>query len=180
MDRIYPIEYTYIRIEDILWSRKILRVVKVRAISWGKQPCSLGDCILVRDYLNSSVKKYAQINNQECLEAKLKLWNILIWLDSFPLLSQRTRTVLYSPDISTGSKPRPPVLHVTAVSRVNFLFSFFHKKDISWVIIRIEIKMKSSALLPSNLPRAIDRSGPTCNCSKPCEFLVFILSQKGY
>ena len=29
----------------------------------------------------------------------------------------------------------------TAVSRVNFLFSFFHKKDISWVIIRIEIKM---------------------------------------
>ena len=66
--------------------------------------------------------------------------------------------MLYSPDISTGSKPRPPVLHVTAVSRVNFLFSFFHKKDISWVIIRIEIKMKSSALLPSNLPRVIDRS----------------------
>ena len=32
------------------------------------------------------------------------------------------------------------------------------KKDISWVIIRIEIKMKSSALLPSNLPRVIDRS----------------------
>ena len=67
--------------------------------------------------------------------------------------------MLYSPDISTGSKPRPPVLHVTAVvSRVNFLFSFFHKKDISWVIIRIEIKMKSGALLPSNLPRVIDRS----------------------
>ena len=65
---------------------------------------------------------------------------ILIWLDSFPLLSQRTRTVLYSPDISTSSKPRPPVL--TAVSRVNFLFSFFHKKDISWVIIGIEIKMR--------------------------------------
>ena len=85
--------------------------------------------------------------------------SILIWLDSFPLLSQRTRTVLYSPDISTGSKPRPPVLHVTAVSRVNFLFSFFHKKDISWVIIRIEIKMKSSALLPSNLPRVISRLG---------------------
>ena len=41
---------------------------------------------------------------------------------------------------------------------MNFLFSFFHKKDISWVIIRIEIKMKSSALLPSNLPRVIDRS----------------------
>ena len=56
--------------------------------------------------------------------------------------------MLYSPDISTGSKPRPPVL--TAVSRVNFLFSFFHKKDISWVIIRIEIEMKSGALLPSN------------------------------
>ena len=66
--------------------------------------------------------------------------------------------MLYSPDISTGSKPRPPVLHVTAVSRVNFLFSFFHKKDICWVIIRIEIKMKSSALLPSNLPSVIDRS----------------------
>ena len=49
--------------------------------------------------------------------------------------------MFYSPDISTGSKPRPPVL--TAVSRVNFLFSFFHKKDISWVIIRIEIKMNS-------------------------------------
>ena len=31
-DRIYPIEYTYIRIEDILWPRQILRVVKVRAI----------------------------------------------------------------------------------------------------------------------------------------------------
>ena len=31
-DRIYPIEYTYIRSEDILWSRQILRVVKVRAI----------------------------------------------------------------------------------------------------------------------------------------------------
>ena len=41
IDRIYPIEYTYIRIEDILWPRQILRVVKVRAISWGKQPCSL-------------------------------------------------------------------------------------------------------------------------------------------
>ena len=40
IDRIYPIEYTYIRIEDILWPRQILRVVKVRAISWGKQPCS--------------------------------------------------------------------------------------------------------------------------------------------
>ena len=86
------------------------------------------------------------------------IFTILIWLDSFPLLSQRTRTVLYSPDISTGSKPRPPVLHLTAVSCVNFSFSFFHKKDISWVIIRIEIKMKSSALLPSNLPRVIDRS----------------------
>ena len=89
---------------------------------------------------------------------ELKISSILIWLDSFPLLSQRTRAVLYSPDISTGSKPRPPVLHVTAVSRVNFLFSFFLKNDISWVIIRIEIKMKSSALLPSNLPSVIDRS----------------------
>ena len=39
-DRIYPIEYTNIRIEDILWPRQILRVVKVRAIWWGKQPCS--------------------------------------------------------------------------------------------------------------------------------------------
>ena len=39
-DRIYPIEYTYIRIEDILWPRQILRVVKVRAIWWGKRPCS--------------------------------------------------------------------------------------------------------------------------------------------
>ena len=64
--------------------------------------------------------------------------------------------MLYSPDISTSSKPRPPVL--TAVNHVNFLFSFFHKKNISRVIIRIEIKMKSGALLPSNLPRVIDRS----------------------
>ena len=66
--------------------------------------------------------------------------------------------MLYSHDISTGSKPIPPVLHVTAVSRVNFLISFFHIKDINWVIIRIEIKMKSGALLPSKLPRVIDRS----------------------
>ena len=40
-DGIYPIEYTYIRIEDILWPRQIVRMVKVRAIWWGKQPCSL-------------------------------------------------------------------------------------------------------------------------------------------
>ena len=33
IDRIYPIAYTYIRIEGILWPRQILRVVKVRAIS---------------------------------------------------------------------------------------------------------------------------------------------------
>ena len=31
-DRIYPNECTYIRIEDILWPRQILRTVKVRAI----------------------------------------------------------------------------------------------------------------------------------------------------
>ena len=31
-DRIYPIEYTYIRIEDILWPRQILTEVKVQAI----------------------------------------------------------------------------------------------------------------------------------------------------
>ena len=55
--------------------------------------------------------------------------------------------MLYSLDISTGSKPRPPVLHVTAVSRVNFLFSFFHKKDISWVIIRIEIKNEKQCII---------------------------------
>ena len=61
-----------------------------------------------------------------------------------------------STDTNTALCPDIPVL--TAVRRVNFLFSFFHKKDISWVIIRIEIKMKSCALLPSNLPRAIDRS----------------------
>ena len=60
--------------------------------------------------------------------------------------------MLYSPDISTGSKPRPPVL--TAVSRVNFLFSFFHKKDISWVIIRIEIKY----FIASRLGDKFDRS----------------------
>ena len=31
-DKIYTIECTYIRIEDILWSRQILRAVKVPAI----------------------------------------------------------------------------------------------------------------------------------------------------
>ena len=39
-DWIYPIECTYIRIEDLLWPRQILRAVKVRAIWWGKEPCS--------------------------------------------------------------------------------------------------------------------------------------------
>ena len=39
-DRIYPIKCIYIRIEDILWPRKILRAVKVRAIWWGKALCS--------------------------------------------------------------------------------------------------------------------------------------------
>ena len=83
--------------------------------------------------------------------------SILIWLDSFPLLSQRIEQCIICPIKLTGSKPRRlPVL--TAVSRVNFLLSFFHKKDISWIIIRIEIKMKSSALSPINLPRFIDRS----------------------
>ena len=43
-DRIYPIECTYIRIEDILswlWPRQILRAVKDRAIWWGKELCTL-------------------------------------------------------------------------------------------------------------------------------------------
>ena len=39
-DRIYPIECICIRIEDILWPRQILRAVEVRAIWWGKEPCS--------------------------------------------------------------------------------------------------------------------------------------------
>ena len=104
------------------------------------------------------IYKFGQESRDDDYTINTYKWTILISLDSFPLSSQRTRTVLYSPDISTGSKPRPPVQHVTAVSRVDFLFSFFHKKDISWVIIRIKIKMKSSALLPSNLPRVIDRS----------------------
>ena len=39
-DIIYPIECTYIRIEDILWLRQILQAVKVWAIWWGKEPCS--------------------------------------------------------------------------------------------------------------------------------------------
>ena len=39
-DRIYPIECTYIEIEDILLPRQIRRSVKVRAIWWGKEPCS--------------------------------------------------------------------------------------------------------------------------------------------
>ena len=39
-DRIYPIERTYMRIEDLLRPRQILRAVKVRAICLGKEPCS--------------------------------------------------------------------------------------------------------------------------------------------
>ena len=39
-DRIYPIERTYMRIEDLLRPRQILRAVKVRAIWLGKEPCS--------------------------------------------------------------------------------------------------------------------------------------------
>ena len=39
-DRIYPIECTYMRIEDLLRPRQILRAVKVRAILLGKEPCS--------------------------------------------------------------------------------------------------------------------------------------------
>ena len=40
-DRIYPIECTYMKIEDLLRPRQILRAVKVRAIWLGKEPCSL-------------------------------------------------------------------------------------------------------------------------------------------
>ena len=39
-DRIYPIERTYMRIEDLLRPRQILRAVKIRAIRLGKEPCS--------------------------------------------------------------------------------------------------------------------------------------------
>ena len=39
-DGIFPIECNYIKIEDLLWPRQILRAVKVRAIWWGKEPCS--------------------------------------------------------------------------------------------------------------------------------------------
>ena len=39
-DRKYSIQCTYIRIEDILWPRQTLWAVKVRAIWWGKEPCS--------------------------------------------------------------------------------------------------------------------------------------------
>ena len=46
-DIIYPIECTYIRIEDILWPRQILRAVKVRAIWWGKEPCSLSILLIL-------------------------------------------------------------------------------------------------------------------------------------
>ena len=83
------------------------------------------------------------------------LYSNMTWIFS-PIKVNGHEQCIISPIKFTGSKPRLPVL--TAVSRVNFLFSFFHKKDISWVIIRIEIKMKSSALLPSNLPRVIDRA----------------------
>ena len=40
-DRIYPIERTYMRIEDLLRPSQILRAVKVRAIWLGKEPCFL-------------------------------------------------------------------------------------------------------------------------------------------
>ena len=39
-DRIYPIERTYMRIEDLLRPRQILRAFKVRAIWLGKEPCA--------------------------------------------------------------------------------------------------------------------------------------------
>ena len=39
-DRIYPIERTYMRIEDLLRPRQILWAVKVRAICLGKEPYS--------------------------------------------------------------------------------------------------------------------------------------------
>ena len=48
-DRIYPIQYSYIRIEDILWPRQILPAVKVRAIWWGKEPCSFRAHVMLNE-----------------------------------------------------------------------------------------------------------------------------------
>ena len=98
----------------------------------------------------------------------VRIPGILIWLDSFPLLhvSQRTWTGHYFPISPNCSKQR----HVFPFNRLKLFFSekrrfenrfcclFSGSLWWSWVIIRIEIKMKSCVSVSSNLPRVIDRS----------------------
>ena len=80
-------------------------------------------------------------------------YNFLTWLDSFPLLSQRRRTRHYF-----TINPNWPVSQATLSNSTGFNWFFFFEKrrsenrfcclfsgslGWSWVIIRIEIKMKS-------------------------------------
>ena len=82
----------------------------------------------------------------------------MTWFFS-PIKSTDTNSALLA-DI----KPRFPIQPVVTVFfrespfRESVLLSVFWSFGWSWVIIRIEIKMKSGALLPSHLPRVIDRS----------------------
>ena len=89
------------------------------------------------------------------------LLTILIWLDSFPLLSSNGH------EQCIISRYKVTLSHSTGC---NWVFSENRRSENqfsclfsgslwwSWVIFRIEIKMKSGGLLPSNLPRVIDRS----------------------
>ena len=70
-DRIYPSEYTYIRIEDILWPRQILRVVKVRAIWWGKQPCSFKNSNKKRKWCITCIYSICVVEWIHCLLASM-------------------------------------------------------------------------------------------------------------
>ena len=83
-DRIYLIECTYIRIEDILWPRQILRAVEVRAIWWGKEPCSFyvsvlkHFCDLLRRNLLCLIVKINSYKNEVKFKAILQFVNFLL------------------------------------------------------------------------------------------------------
>ena len=55
-DSIYPIECTYIKNEDILCLRKILRAVKVRAIWWGKEPYSFHSAVSEKSKMSQPIR----------------------------------------------------------------------------------------------------------------------------
>ena len=93
------------------------------------------------------------------LKPKLKIKGIITnsnmtWFFP-PIKSTDTNSALLA-DI----KPSFPIQAVVTnrCSENQFSCLFSGPLGWSWVIIRIEIKMKSGALLPSNLPRVIDQS----------------------